>query len=47
MAAGKKEKLSAIDRDKERLNTIAGMAVFQENALDNIFLHVTNSVASK
>ena len=46
-AAGKKVKESAVDRDKDRLNKIAGLSVFQENTLDNLFLHVTNSVASK
>ena len=44
-ATGKKEKVSALDRDKERLEKIGGMSAFQDNALDNLFLHINNTVA--
>ena len=42
---GKRQQVSAIDRDKERLNKIGSMAAFTDNTLDNLFLHVSNTVA--
>ena len=36
-----------IDREKQRLNQIAGLQVFQENALDSLLAHVQNSVMLK
>lgn len=47
MVQGKREKVSALDRDKERLEKIGNMQAFTDNTLDNLFLHVSNTVASK
>ena len=46
MVQGKKVKVLAMERDIERLNKISALPVFQENALDNLFLHVSNTVAA-
>ena len=47
IASGKKVKTADVDKEKERLNMLASHPVFQENALDNLFLHISNTVASK
>lgn len=47
MATGKQQKITDLDRDKERLEKIGGMQAFQDNMLDNLFLHVSNTVAAK
>ena len=44
---GHKHKETAQDRDKDRLNQLASLSAFQENTLDNLFLHVSNTIASK
>ena len=40
-------KVSEMDRDKERLEKIGSLQAFQDNTLENLFLHVSNTVAAK
>ena len=43
----KQSKKQAIDADKERLNKIGSLKAFQDNVLDNLLMHVSNSIQEK
>ena len=47
MISSKAQKVSEVDKDKERLEKIGSLQAFQDNTLENLFLHVSNTVASK
>ena len=42
-----KAKKQAIDDDKERLNKIGSLKAFQDNVLDNLLMHVSNTIEQK